>query len=130
MIFKGDRLSGGHRRGAGDLGAERERRESGTNTSLVKSGNRTNPPTNRKELYMITKARAELSPQQLTIMQLSWDGLTIKETAAWMGLSDKTVKNYRNNIYEKLGVSNVEGMLRQGVERGFLSVSSRVQEWP
>lgn len=79
---------------------------------------------------MITKARAELSPQQLTIMQLSWDGPTIKETAAWMGLSDKTVKNYRNNIYEKLGVSNVEGMLRQGMERGFLTISSRVQEWP
>ena len=79
---------------------------------------------------MITKARAELSPQQLTIMQLSWEGLTIKETAAWMGLSDRTVKNYRNNIYEKLGVSNVEGMLRQGVERGFLTISSRVQEWP
>ena len=79
---------------------------------------------------MITKARAELSPQQLTIMQLSWEGLTIKETAALMGLSDRTVKNYRNNIYEKLGVSNVEGMLRQGVERGFLTISSRVQEWP
>ena len=79
---------------------------------------------------MITKARAELSPQQLTIMQLSWDGLTIKETAMQMGLSYKTVKNYRNNIYEKLGVSNVEGMLRQGVERGFLTISSRVQEWP
>ena len=79
---------------------------------------------------MITKARAELSPQQLTIMQLSWEGLTIKETAAWMGLSYRTVKNYRNNIYEKLGVSNVEGMLRQGVERGFLTISSRVQEWP
>ena len=79
---------------------------------------------------MITRARAELSPQQLTIMQLSWDGLTIKETAMQMGLSYKTVKNYRNNIYEKLGVSNVEGMLRQGVERGFLTISSRVQEWP
>ena len=79
---------------------------------------------------MITKARAELSPQQLTIMQLSWDGLTIKEAAAWMGLSEKTVKNYRHSIYEKLGVSNVEGMLRQGVERGFLTISSRVQEWP
>jgi DNA-binding NarL/FixJ family response regulator len=79
---------------------------------------------------MLTKARAELSPQQLTIMQLSWDGLTIKETAMQMGLSDRTVKNYRNNIYEKLGVSNVAGMLRQGVERGFLTISSRIQEWP
>ena len=79
---------------------------------------------------MTTKARLGLSPKQITIMQLSWNGLSIKETAAWMGLSYRTVKNYRNNIYEKLGVSNVEGMLRQGVERGFLTISSRVQEWP
>src|SRR5690349_6964700 len=42
----GDRLSGGHRRGAGDVGAAHERRESGTNTSLVKSGGRTTSPTN------------------------------------------------------------------------------------
>lgn len=79
---------------------------------------------------MMTKARMELSPQQLMVMQLSWNGMSIKETASWMGLSEKTVKNYRNNIYEKLGVSNVEGMLRQGMERGFLSVSNRIEEWP
>ena len=76
------------------------------------------------------KERPEFSPQQLTVMQLSWNGLSIKETAAWMGLSAKTVKNYRQHIYDKLGVSNVEGMLRQGVERGFLTIGSRVVEWP
>lgn len=42
----GDRLSGGYRRGAGDVGATHERRESGTNTSRVKSGGRTTSPTN------------------------------------------------------------------------------------
>ena len=71
----------------------------------------------------------DFSPQQLTVMQLSWNGLTIKAAAAWMGLSEKTVKNYRHSIYEKLGVSNVEDMLRQGVERGFLTTSSG-EEWP
>lgn len=71
-----------------------------------------------------------LSPQQLTILRLSWEGLSMKETAAWMGLSDKTVKNYRLNIYEKWGVHNVEGMLRQGVERGLIGVKPEVEEWP
>jgi DNA-binding NarL/FixJ family response regulator len=77
---------------------------------------------------MMTKI--DFSPQQLTVMQLSWNGLSIKESAIWMGLSEKTVKNYRQHIYGKLGVSNVEGMLRQGVERGFLSTTSRIEEWP
>ena len=78
----------------------------------------------------VMKPHIDFSPQQLTVMQLSWNGLGVKATAAHMGLSVKTVKNYRQHIYDKLGVSNVEGMLRQGVERGFLTISSRVQEWP
>ena len=44
--ISGDRLSGGHRRGAGDVGAAHDRRFGGTNTSLVKSGGRTTHPTN------------------------------------------------------------------------------------
>ncbi len=71
----------------------------------------------------------DFSPQQLTVMQMSWNGLGVKDTAAHMGLSEKTVKNYRQHIYDKMGVSNVEGMLRQGVERGLLTTSSR-EEWP
>jgi len=72
----------------------------------------------------------QLSPQQLTILRLAWEGFSMKDTAAYMGLSWKTIKNYRHDIYEKLGVHNVEGMLRQGVERGWLTTSNRLQEWP
>ena len=80
---------------------------------------------------MITKARAELSPQQLTIMQLSWDGLSVKEQALLLGLAETTVKRHRQNIYERLEVHNVEGMLRAGVSRGYLSTRPFVnEEWP
>lgn len=72
-----------------------------------------------------------LSPQQMSVLQLAWDGLSVKETAAVLGLSWPTVKNYRSHIYQKFGVRNVEGMLRQGVARGLLCVSGlRSVDWP
>lgn len=66
----------------------------------------------------------DLSPQEKSVMQMSWDGLTIKETAQAMQLSPKTIKNYRTTIFKKLGVLSVEGMLRQGVERGILKTDN------
>lgn len=66
-----------------------------------------------------------LSPQQIAVLQLSWDGLSIKQVAARLGLSINTVKNYRKSIYDKWGVHNVEGMLRTGVERGLLRITPK-----
>lgn len=72
----------------------------------------------------------ELSEQQRAVVQLAWDGLDVKESAQVLGLAWRTVKNYRAMIYLKWGVRNVEGMLRQGVERGLLSATTRATEWP
>ena len=76
------------------------------------------------------------SARELMVLQLAWDGLSMKESAAALGLSWKTVKNYRANLAEKWQVRNVEGLLRQGVERGFIGVVGRrvwagtVTDWP
>lgn len=79
------------------------------------------------------KHHQDLSVQELTILRHSWDALTVKETASRMRLSEKTVKNYRHKIFDKFGVTNVEGMLRQGVERGYIDATTRATpdvEWP
>ena len=47
----------------------------------------------------------ELSRQQRRVLTLVSQGKTNKEIAAELGLSDKTVKNYLSNIYQKLQVS-------------------------
>lgn len=48
---------------------------------------------------------SELSPQELRILPLVVEGKTNKEIAAALSLSDKTVKNYLSNAFQKLNVS-------------------------
>ncbi len=51
-----------------------------------------------------THGLAQLSPQERLIMPLLADGKTNKEIALRLHLSDKTVKNYLANIFDKLQV--------------------------
>lgn len=51
------------------------------------------------------KGMARLSSQERLIMPLLAEGKTNKEIAAQLRLSDKTVKNYISNIFEKLHVN-------------------------
>lgn len=50
-------------------------------------------------------ALASLSPQEKRVLALIAEGLTNKEVAQQLGLSDKTVKNYLSTVFEKLHVS-------------------------
>lgn len=49
---------------------------------------------------------AMLSPQERRILPLVADGKTNKEIAVALGLSDKTIKSYLSNIFEKLQVTS------------------------
>ncbi len=64
--------------------------------NLVRSGS--NPPNDQDKL-------ATLSAQERRVLALVAEGKTNKEIAEQMGLSDKTVKNYLSNIFEKLKIS-------------------------
>lgn len=50
-------------------------------------------------------ALAVLSPQERRVLALIAEGKTNKEVGTELGLSEKTVKNYLSNIFEKLHVS-------------------------
>ncbi len=64
--------------------------------NLVRSGN--NPPSEQNKL-------AILSAQERRVLALVAEGKTNKEIAEQMGLSDKTVKNYLSNVFEKLKIN-------------------------
>jgi DNA-binding NarL/FixJ family response regulator len=71
------------------------------------------PQVTLKVMEMMTRrARAPvddrtvpLSPQEEKVLSLVAEGLTNKEIARELGLSDKTVKNYVSHVLEKLNLS-------------------------
>lgn len=58
----------------------------------------------RKAASAKRSASDELSPQERRILALVVDGKTNKEIGTALGLSDKTVKNYLSNAFQKLHV--------------------------
>lgn len=64
--------------------------------NLVRSGG--NNPAEQNKL-------AILSAQERRVLALVAEGKTNKEIAEQMGLSDKTVKNYLSNVFEKLKIN-------------------------
>jgi two-component system response regulator FixJ len=56
---------------------------------------------------------AELSPRQKEVMQLVAEGLSNKEIALRLGISPRTVENYRAWVMERMGAANVADLVRK-----------------
>lgn len=56
---------------------------------------------------------AELSPRQKEVMDLVTEGLSNKQIALRLGISPRTVENYRAWVMERMGASNVAELVRK-----------------
>jgi two-component system response regulator FixJ len=56
---------------------------------------------------------ADLSPRQKEVMQLVAEGLSNKQIAARLGISPRTVENYRAWVMERMGAGNVADLVRK-----------------
>ena len=66
-------------------------------------------PVNEPEATRLVAQRLRLTPtlskQEYRVLALVVDGKTNREIGAQLGLSEKTVRNYLSNAFQKLGVS-------------------------
>lgn len=66
----------------------------------------------RKQIDDIRSRIAELSQRQQQVMQLAVNGATNKEIAAELGISPRTVEDYRAWVMQRLGAKNLAELVR------------------
>lgn len=62
----------------------------------------------------------DLSEREKEIVMLVCQEMTIKEISQKLSLSEHTVRNHRSNIMEKVGVSNMVGLVKYAYEIGLM----------
>lgn len=62
----------------------------------------------------------DLTPRQSKVVELVARGLSSKEIAESLGISEKTVQNHRLQIREKLNIHDVASLTRYAIERGLI----------
>ncbi|MDD3311757.1 response regulator transcription factor [Pseudodesulfovibrio sp.] len=63
-----------------------------------------------------------LSPRELDVFRLLADGLSVKEAAARLNISPKTVETHKYNLMEKLDVATTTDLTKLAIRHGLISV--------
>ena len=61
-----------------------------------------------------------LSPRQQQVLELMAEGLTNNEIGDRLGVTERTVKAYAQELYDKLGVRNRAGAVAEAAKQGLL----------
>jgi DNA-binding NarL/FixJ family response regulator len=64
----------------------------------------------------------ELTQRELQVLQLAANGLSNKELAGKLVISEKTVKNHTANIFSKLQVNDRTQAILYGLHRGLITM--------
>jgi pSer/pThr/pTyr-binding forkhead associated (FHA) protein len=61
-----------------------------------------------------------LSPRQQQVLEAMAEGLTNKEIGEQLGVTERTIKAYAQELYDKLNARNRAGAVAEGMKRGLL----------
>ncbi len=89
-------------------------------TSVSKAGRPESPepvPTDGK------RRPEDLTPRELEILRLIWEGHTNRSIAACLKISMKTADTHRANMMKKLRASNTAQLLKAALERKLLQTT-------
>ena len=81
--------------------------------AAIKSGHHLRDRQN--ERAALEARMSELSPRQAEVMGLVAEGLSNKEIALKLGISPRTVENYRAWVMEKMGANNLADLVRKAL---------------
>jgi DNA-binding NarL/FixJ family response regulator len=59
----------------------------------------------------------ELTPREREVLQLVAEGLTSRQIAETLHVSEKTIEKHRSHLMGKLGVHDVVGLVREAIRR-------------
>lgn len=76
------------------------------------------PATDERSPYEI------LTPREREVLQLLAEGKMVKQIAAHLNISSKTVETHRHQIMNKLNVSNLAELIKYAVREGLTSIES------
>jgi DNA-binding NarL/FixJ family response regulator len=65
---------------------------------------------------------SRLSPRQIEVLRLITEGLTSREIASRLRLSEKTVETHRSAVAQRLGIRDVAGLVRYAARVGLTSL--------
>ena len=71
----------------------------------------------------IRQPLSRLSPRQIEVLRLITEGLTSREIASRLRLSEKTVETHRSAVAQRLGIRDVAGLVRYSVRVGLTSLA-------
>ena len=89
----------------------------------VRAGGQCIPPAIAAQLAGRLR-KAELSPREIEVLKLIAHGLSNKEVANQLGVTEATAKKHMTGVLAKLGAKDRTHALRLGIERGIITLDT------
>jgi two-component system NarL family response regulator len=65
-------------------------------------------------------ARMQVTPRELSTLRLMADGMSNKEIATSLSITERTVKSHLGHLFEKLGVTSRTEAVKVATRRGLV----------